>query len=235
MVCELASGGGQLSLGDYAIAPAGAAHQYRGITEDSEVLVLDIHGQDPLLQALSNMESCSVEDLLCAETRFARLPDTLRPMLQSAAEQLKDAPPVRQRRLSAGYLPMMLMALLEARSQNQTSLRLLTKRELDLEKLHHLVDQRLDLSFSNALLADLFHLSESHFYAVFQHQTGLTPQKYLLKRRLMYAHRRLTGSRLPVSVIAHDHGFASTSAFSRAYKKHYGMSPAQARFQLFGQ
>ena len=62
-----------------------------------------------------------------------------------------------------------------------------------------------------------------------QHLIQQEPEWPEIQRKLQQAQMLLRQSSMPVSVLAHRFGFSSTSAFSRAYRKMMGHSPAQAR------
>jgi transcriptional regulator GlxA family with amidase domain len=55
------------------------------------------------------------------------------------------------------------------------------------------------------------------------------PGRYLAEIRLGHARDRLSGSRDPIAAIALDAGFSEQSAFSRAFRRRYGESPAAYR------
>jgi AraC-like DNA-binding protein len=56
--------------------------------------------------------------------------------------------------------------------------------------------------------------------------------EFLLRERLMRAHRTLIDQRLagrPISAIAFDAGFSDLSYFNRTFRRRFGMTPSQAR------
>lgn len=56
-----------------------------------------------------------------------------------------------------------------------------------------------------------------------------SPQEYYLGLRLNTARRRLMNTRQPVSAIALSCGFGNPTSFSRAFKRHFGISPKEMR------
>jgi AraC-like DNA-binding protein len=56
----------------------------------------------------------------------------------------------------------------------------------------------------------------------------MTPSQWLLARRLERA-MQLTAGGAPIAAIAHACGFADHSAFSRAFRRHVGLSPREYR------
>lgn len=76
-------------------------------------------------------------------------------------------------------------------------------------------------------------MSRSAFAEKFARIIGATPMQYLGRWRLQVADQRLRDHASTISQIAEDIGFGSEAAFSRAYKKYFGASPA-ARRRSFG-
>ncbi|WP_374016892.1 helix-turn-helix domain-containing protein [Paenibacillus thiaminolyticus] len=69
------------------------------------------------------------------------------------------------------------------------------------------------------------HISYYHFHRLFHAMTGETIGDYIRKRRLTEASLELMGTRRPILDIAVDYQFESHEAFTRAFKKVFGLSP----------
>jgi AraC-like DNA-binding protein len=78
-------------------------------------------------------------------------------------------------------------------------------------------------------LARRAHLSLSQFQREFRRLLHLTPSDYLLRVRMLMARRRLERSADPVGAIALDTGFYDQSHFTRAFRRHTGMTPLAYR------
>ena len=63
----------------------------------------------------------------------------------------------------------------------------------------------------------------------FRRLLGQPPMHYLAQWRLHLAAQRLDGSALPVKVVADEAGYESEAAFSRAFKRRFGMPPRDWR------
>ena len=100
---------------------------------------------------------------------------------------------------------------------------------LALAELDRLIDRRLAEPPSNGELAAAINLSESHFICLFQRQLGVTPQQYVMNRRLQRAQYLLLNSALPLAAVADEVGFADASSFSRAYKRRFQTTPGSLR------
>jgi len=72
-------------------------------------------------------------------------------------------------------------------------------------------------------------LSRSAFAERFTSFVGIPPMQYLQKWRLQIAASRLLGSGAGIAAIAADVGYDSEAAFSRAFKRVIGQSPADWR------
>lgn len=72
-------------------------------------------------------------------------------------------------------------------------------------------------------------LSTARLHALFAQWFGMGPGRYLTEIRLGRARDRLAGSADPIAAIALDAGFSEQSAFSRAFRRRYGQSPAAYR------
>jgi AraC-like DNA-binding protein len=83
--------------------------------------------------------------------------------------------------------------------------------------------------WSAEALARAVAMSRSAFMERFRALVGVPPIRYLTGLRLEAARRELTESRRPVGQLAHLVGYESEEAFSRAFKREYGLSPAHWR------
>jgi len=63
----------------------------------------------------------------------------------------------------------------------------------------------------------------------FTHLVGCPPIQYLTQWRMQLAARRLADQGTKIAVIAHEVGYESEAAFSRAFKRFVGRSPSQWR------
>lgn len=103
---------------------------------------------------------------------------------------------------------------------------------LDAARLRRLcdwIDAHLHRPLTLADLAAEACLSEYHFARLFKHSTGFSPHHYVMQRRLEKARRLIAGSRLPLTEIALQCGFASSAHLSRRFRTHFGCTPSQMR------
>jgi AraC family transcriptional regulator len=91
------------------------------------------------------------------------------------------------------------------------------------------VDGHLAQSICLQDLAGLCDLSPSHFVRAFKRNTGRTPHRWLLERRVEAAKTELLRSDLPLADIYGLCGFSDASHFSRVFRRITGETPAQWR------
>ena len=76
-----------------------------------------------------------------------------------------------------------------------------------------------------ASFAGQLHLSYDYFQHKFKQLTGLSPQQFLLNRRLDVAKQLLSQGELSCTEIAYRCGFSTPAQFSMLFKKTHGISP----------
>ena len=81
-------------------------------------------------------------------------------------------------------------------------------------------------SMSVEALAERFYMSPYHFMRLFKAQTGSTVHAYIRQKRLMNA-ARLIREGTSAARAAADSGFGDYSAFHRAFKESFGVSPGR--------
>jgi AraC family transcriptional regulator of arabinose operon len=92
-----------------------------------------------------------------------------------------------------------------------------------------LMREKLEREWSLGELARAVHLSPSRLQHLFKQETGTTPARHLRRLRLERAHELLETSALSVKQIMHGVGLKERGHFERAFKRAYGLTPAQCR------
>lgn len=98
-----------------------------------------------------------------------------------------------------------------------------------IRKLTIHINEHLNENLSVKYLADLMHMSPSHFSRVFKQKTGLSPYEYVLISRLNKAKNLLQKTDKTVSTIANEIGFNSESNFINFFTENVGISPKKFR------
>ena len=78
------------------------------------------------------------------------------------------------------------------------------------------------------MLADRLFLNRSYFGAQFKKRTGKSPKIYIDECRLSAATKLMHALGYTATQAAHATGYGDVMAFSKMYKRHYGISPRQA-------
>ncbi|WP_020682727.1 AraC family transcriptional regulator [Marinobacterium rhizophilum] len=91
------------------------------------------------------------------------------------------------------------------------------------------LDAHLDQPVTLAQLALVAHLSPRQLTALFREYLAMTPQQYLLERRMQQAWRLLESGDLSIQRIAERVGYNSLAAFSDRFRRHFGKSPRYFR------
>ena len=92
-----------------------------------------------------------------------------------------------------------------------------------------LIHQDARTSWSAEALARAVGLSRSAFVERFTSLVGMPPIRYLTVWRLQTARLTLRETRMSIAQLAHSVGYDSEEAFSRAFKREFGMPPARWR------
>lgn len=201
------AGGGVTALGEraypfaahtYALIPPSVSHDERH-EADGAVICLLFDTDESLTAGMR-------KDTLLAVHRL------LREMLDEAQRQ------------AYGY-----EALLEAKLTELCVLLSREERRPAAEKdLGHVVNYLRENYHERILLSDLaarMHLSYDYFQHKFKSETGVSPQKFLLHRRLEAARALLDEGGLSCTEIAYRTGFSTSAQLSALFKREYGVSP----------
>jgi len=227
MACEFVGETGELSSGNLAIVPSDEAHLFSGLSDDSELFVIDLAPLDPFINALETACQTSFKETLFQQPDIISLNDDILPLLDFAAGQLARDKGQLNPQINCQLVSLFMTQLSQLYGSRLTN-NVLCQR-LDMLLLNRFIDRRLFEPPSNLELADIMHVSESHFYALCQQQIGMAPQQYVMSRRMAKAQYLLTQSRMTLASIAAETGFSDASSFSRAYKNYYQKTPGSNR------
>ncbi len=109
------------------------------------------------------------------------------------------------------------------------SVKLETRKELlaRLTKAKHFMDESFLSIEEVSEVAVYCNLSEFHFFRSFRQAFGSTPYQYILNKRLELSRELLQKRNMPVAQVALECNFPDIFTFSKAFKRHYGISPSQ--------
>ncbi len=227
MDCEFRQQAHRLSNGTAALVPASAEHLFEGLSDDSELLVIDLSAADPYIQALERACHLSFSETLFQRPEFISLSPEIIPLLDYAAGQLQRGKEQTNPVVSCQLVSLFMTQLCRSYSAQQAMP--VANQRLRVAALDNIIDRRLAYPPDNAELANAMNLSESHFYYLCQRQLGMTPQRYMMCRRMQRAQFLVLNSQMPLVALAAEVGFADGSSFSRAYKNFFQQTPGKAR------
>lgn len=78
-------------------------------------------------------------------------------------------------------------------------------------------------------LSKIVFVSANHLATIFREYTGRSPIDYLIQLRLEEARRLLQSPQYPIAEVSDLIGYEDPAYFSRLFRKHVGMSPAEFR------
>lgn len=97
-----------------------------------------------------------------------------------------------------------------------------------LDRVLHHIEMNLAEKITLSDVASRFFVSESTITQLFRKKMGVSFYHCVTQRRLIAA-KSLIGQNVPLEQVSEQVGFTDYSAFYRAFKKEYGISPAQYR------
>ena len=78
-------------------------------------------------------------------------------------------------------------------------------------------------------IADLVGINRSYLTRLFVEKFGCSPQQYLLRLRMEHAKNFLQTTNYTIQTVGNSVGYPSIDAFSKIYKRYFGVSPSQTR------
>ena len=78
-------------------------------------------------------------------------------------------------------------------------------------------------------VADYIGINRTYLTAIFKKKMYMSPQEYLMQVRMTKSKELLRKTDVPIYVIAKEVGYDDQLAFSKMFKKKYGLSPEQYR------
>ena len=88
------------------------------------------------------------------------------------------------------------------------------------------IEKNIHTPFHVSTICNELYISKSHLHHLFMQHLKVTPQKYILSKRLSLAQRELRLGRKATDIYT-DCGFTDYSTFFRAYKNHFGHAPSE--------
>ena len=96
-------------------------------------------------------------------------------------------------------------------------------------KVFDYIDKHINEQIRIEELANLMFMNKVYFSNLFKKMFGVSPQQYILQKKLDKARFLLTNDTLPIASIAETLGFYDVSAFTSFFKKNTGFAPKDFR------
>lgn len=91
----------------------------------------------------------------------------------------------------------------------------------------HIIHSEYMLGVTVQEIADRLHMDRTYFFQLFKRRLGISPKQYLMNYRMEQAVKLLDSHGYDVSVTALSVGYTDVYTFSKAFKKHWGVSPSE--------
>lgn len=91
------------------------------------------------------------------------------------------------------------------------------------------IREHIDETLTREVLADVAGFSVPHFHRIFTAQRGENIASYVRRVRLERAGRKLRMGAVDITQVALAAGYDTHTAFSRAFKQQFGLSPSEFR------
>jgi AraC-like DNA-binding protein len=107
--------------------------------------------------------------------------------------------------------------------------RIVALRDSRIGKAVAMIRQNLGRAWTVDELARLVAMSRSAFAASFSDLVGEPPLRYIARARIQRAAELLSTTSAPIEEIGFDLGYATTAAFHKSFKRHFGTTPGSYR------
>jgi AraC family transcriptional regulator len=105
---------------------------------------------------------------------------------------------------------------------------------LRLQRVRNYMDACCHLDLDIADFARMASYSPCHFIRAFSAVYGETPHAMLVEQRLARARRLVNDSAMAITEVARASGFENRCAFSRSFKRRFGVSASDLRMRAVG-
>jgi AraC family transcriptional regulator, activator of mtrCDE len=252
--CLLERRGGEtlrLEAGNLLLLPHGDAHVVRSSNRSDLGMPIRIEYNNAI-RIKTNTNDNSDTELICGRLRFDAVPDNLviaalptaivldlgpetacdrmRMLVQMINEELEAARPgaaAVATDLASALFVMMLRRHFEQAASSSDLMRLLAAPSSARAVTAMLRTPAHGWTLDG--LAAEAHVSRATLVRVFRKAAGIAPLTFLTELRLGLAHQRLTSTSASVVQVAGAVGYDSESAFARAFRRRFGVSPGKLR------
>lgn len=203
--------------GDWFFIPANTQHKYYNLSGEpfeKYWLHFDLYPNSTIFSLL-NLD-------YCINTRDQQITALFQELITKyKSENLSD-------KLDVKSIALKLLSLFISASTQESKVALPNPEE-SFSALLAYINQNLERNISNNELSKLCYQHPSHFVRFFKKKAGMTPQKYIMEKRVQMAKRLIEQTDLKFSDIAIQAGFCDAPHLSKVFKKFYSISPQEYR------
>lgn len=98
-----------------------------------------------------------------------------------------------------------------------------------IDEVKQYIGSHLDQTLNRSILATITDFSVPHFHRIFSAIVGENLYGYIRRMRMERAGRKLRMGAVDITEVALAAGYDSHAAFSKAFKRYYGLSPSEFR------
>lgn len=91
------------------------------------------------------------------------------------------------------------------------------------------IRRNLDKDLSRSQIAEAIYLNPEYLSRLFKKETGGSLGDYIMTEKMRAAQSLLSGTSIPISLVASKVGYSNFSYFSQVFKKYTGLSPMEYR------
>ena len=102
-----------------------------------------------------------------------------------------------------------------------------------LRRIQELVQANIEGELTLHEMSQLVGLSTAHFSQMFRQSTGESPHQFVLRSRIERAKEMLQAAEMRILDVAVACGFKTQQHFARVFRRVYGVSPRQYRWEFF--
>lgn len=249
----------RLNAGDVAVLPHGGRHTVRSVgiadgsaslmrvqprTHDDLIIKSNVDGEpDTKLvcgrlyfeQAQDNMVLAALPSVIILSSREGRDASRLRSLFDGIQAELEEER-LGAASIAAALAGALMMIVLRSHFESEGEVRgilaLLAQRQTAKAVTAMLADPAHTWTLDT--LADRANTSRATLVRLFQRAVGIAPLAFLAELRLSLARSRLLATGRPLAVIAEEVGYQAETAFSRAYRRRFGIAPGAERKRTGG-
>ncbi len=158
--------------------------------------------------------------------------ERIRPLISSTILELNSDEAYRKDMLTSNFKQLLIYALRSLRSTTPNQINdNMSQAEIVCHKLMNYIDTHVYSIKKLEELSEICDYSYGYLSSIFKKTTGNTLSSYYQERKLEASRLLIIEDKLSVTEIAEILNYASVYAFSKAFTKHFGVSPLKYRKQ----